>query len=162
VSLLAVETYVQGQLDGLTSALFEPAQAWVLPPPVLYLTTPQLFVWGGIRDEERHTLPRFLGNKRVLYQLTVKVQAATTNSIDPADIPGPQAFPVLLDAVMAALRTIVIPVNITDPVTGETSVIQTIGEKIGLMHPEPIAAADQRYLWHAATVKVAITEEFTG
>jgi hypothetical protein len=162
MTLLAVETYVQGQLNGLTSSLFDPAEAWVLPPPVLYLTTPQLFVWGGILDEERHTLPRFLGYKRVLYQLTVKVQAATTNSIDPTEVPGPQAFPVLLDAVRKKLRTIVIAVNITDPVTGETSVIQTIGEKIGLLHPEPLAAADQRYLWHNATVKVAITESFVG
>jgi hypothetical protein len=162
MTLLAVETYVQNQLDGLTSALFDPAQAWVLPPPVLYLTTPQLFVWGGIGDEERHTIPRFQGEKRVLWQLTVKVQAATTNSIDPAEVPGPLAFVVLLDAVRSKLRTIVIPIDVTDPVTGETSTIQTIGEKIGLLHPEPIAASSQAYLWHNATVKVALTEEFQG
>ena len=162
MSINAVENYVYSKLNGLASYQFPNAQAWVLPPSVTYLTTPQLYVWGGVADETRHTLPRGLGEKHNIFQLTVYLQAATSNSIDPAAIPGPDAFPVLIDTVMATLRSITIPVAITDPITGAASIIQTIGEHIGMVHPTPIASVDQAWLWHNATLKVWITEEFQG
>ena len=48
MSLYAVEAYVQGILQGLTVPPLGPADAWVLPPPVVQLMpNPQLFIWAG-------------------------------------------------------------------------------------------------------------------
>jgi hypothetical protein len=161
VSLNAVEAYVQGLLQSQVSALFDPAEAWVQPPTFVFLTTPQIFVWGGDFEEERHTLDRGRGEKRTMHQLTLWLQAATSNDI--AGAGSAQAFPVLIDAVRHTLRTTPLGVTITDPVTGETSVIQTIGERMRVKHPAPTAASDQSFLlWHAATITVFVTEEFVG
>jgi hypothetical protein len=162
MSVNAVETYVASLLDGVQSPnMPAPTQAWVLPPPVVQLTpNPQVFVWGGAWSEERHTLPRGRGQKRVAYALSVWIQSATTS--DPLDEYGPAAFPLLIETVLDILRTITIPISITDPVTGAESIIQTIGEKMTVAHATPVAGADQRFLWHAATVKVAISEAFTA
>jgi hypothetical protein len=158
----AVESYVVSLLDGIQSPnMPAPTQAWVMPPPVLQLTpNPQVFVWGGTWNEERHTIPRGKGEKRATYALSIWIQSATTN--DPSDEYGPAAFPILIETLLDILRTVTIPIWITDPVTGAETTIQTIGEKMQVTHPTPIADADQRFLWHTATVKATVTEEFTG
>jgi hypothetical protein len=157
----AVENYVQGLLDGLTVPQFAaPTQAYVLPPPVVMLApNPQVFVWGGTWHEERHTLPRILGDKRITYSLSVWLQAATSN--DPNDEYGPTAFPILIETIAGVLRTTPIPAAIIDPDTGIASIVQTIGEKIDFAHPPPVASEDQRTLWHVATLKLYIVEELS-
>ena len=162
MSVNAVETLVASLLDGIQSPnMPAPTQAWVLPPPVVQMTpNPQVFVWGGAWSEERHTNPRGRGEKRALYQLSIWIQSATTN--DPSDEYGPAAFPILIETVLNILRTVTIPIAITDLVTGAESTIQTIGEKMSVAHATPVAGADQRFLWHAATVKVMVTEEWVG
>lgn len=161
MSLVAVEDAVQALLDGQVSALADPAPAWVRPPTFLFLTTPQIFVWGGDFTEERHTIPRLHGQKRAIHKLTIWLQMATSSD---GSGPGSSlAFPVLIDAVMATLRAAVKPAPLTDSVTGATSVLQSIGETIGVKHPVPMAATDQsNLLWHNATLTVAVTEEFTA
>ena len=161
MSLNAVENYVQSLLQGQTSLYFDPAQAWVMPPTFTFLTTPQLFVWGGDFEEERHTMPRLLGEKRTLHRLSIWLQAATSS--DASGMGSAEAFPLLIDAVMHTLRSTPIPVAITDPATGSGSIIQTIGERIGGKHPPPIAASDQStLLWHNCTLTVHLTEEITA
>lgn len=161
MSVFAVENYVQSILDDLASPnMPAPTQAWVAPPPVVQLTpNPQVFVWGGAWVEVRHTMPRPVANKRVTYQLAIYLQAATTN--DPTDAYGPSAFPVLIETVLKVLRTVTIPIPITDSVTGDTSIIQTIGEENRVRHPTPVSGADQRMLWHNASITTIVTEELT-
>ena len=54
MSINAVENFVYGKLNGLASYQFPNAQAWVLPPSVTYLTTPQLY-GGAERQTKRRT-----------------------------------------------------------------------------------------------------------
>lgn len=159
MSVYAVESYVQSILDALDSpSMPAPTQAWVMPPPVVQLTpNPQVFVWAPSWVETRHTMPRPLGFKRVIYPLGITLQAATTN--DPNDSYGPTAFPILIETLLAVLRTVTIPIAITDPVTGATSVIQAIGEENRTTYPTPLAAEDQRLLWHNASIVTIVTEE---
>ena len=160
MSVNAVEQYVQGLLDGVQSPnMPAPIQAWVMPPPVVQLTpNPCVFVWGGTWAEERHTLSRGRGEKRVAYQLTLTIQGATSNDL--TDDYPPSAFPILIETVMNILRTVTIPIPVTDPVTGAQSIIQTIGEKMSVTHPTPITASDQQFIWHNAVVKCMVSEEF--
>ena len=161
MSLVAVEDAVQALLNGQVSALTDPAQAWVRPPTFLFLTTPQIFVWGGDIRESRHTMPRLLGQKRVEHKLTVWLQLATSS--DGSGAGSALAFPLLIDAVTKTLRSIPIPIALTDSTTGEMSVMQSIGENITTKHPVPMAAAPQStILWHNATLTVDITEEIVG
>ena len=161
MSLVAVEDAVQAILSGQVSALADPAEAWVRPPTFLFLTTPQIFVWGGSFAESRHTMPRLYGQKRVEHKLIIWLQLATSS-----DGSGPGsalAFPLLIDAVTKTLRSIPIPIPLVDSTTGETSVMQSIGENIDTKHPVPMAAAPQStILWQNATLTVSITEEIVG
>jgi hypothetical protein len=161
MTLVAVENKVQELLDGQVSALFDPAQAYVHPPTFVFLNVPQLFVWGSDFGEERHTMPRLYGEKRIFHKLTIWIQATTDTTSTTEG--SPVAFEVLIDAVAKTLRSIPIPIPLIDPYTGETSVMQTIGEKIDVKHPAPVAAAPQStLLWNNATMTVHITEEITG
>ncbi len=161
MSLVAVEDAVQALLNGQASALSDPAEAWVRPPTFLFLTTPQIFVWGGDFSESRHTIPRLYGQKRVEHRLTVWLQMATSS--DGSGQGSSLAFPVLIDAVLATLRATTEPAPLTDSVTGATSVMQSIGETIGVKHPVPMAASPQStILWHNATLTVSITEEIVA
>src|ERR1035437_43492 len=161
MSLVAVEDAVQAILNGQVSALSDPAESWVRPPTFLFLTTPQIFIWGGDFSESRHTIPRGLGQKRVEHRLTVWLQMATSS--DGAGPGSSLAFPVLIDAVLKTLRSTTMPTPLIDSVTGDTSVMQSIGENIGVKHPIPMAAAPQSViLWHSATLTVSITEEITA
>ncbi len=155
-----MQVYLQQALDGLDSPSPDvpPAQAWVLPPAVVNTAdAPQLFIWGGDLDEVRVTMPRFTGQKRVSYDVDIWVQFATSN--DTANL---QDFPQLLDAVRSFLRNLNLPIALTDAISGETSVIQTIGEHIRVSYAPPVAAANQRMYFHTATIHCFITEFITG
>jgi hypothetical protein len=159
MSVNAVEEYVASILTGqVTPGAPAAIEAWVMPPPVVQLTpNPQVFIWGGSWTEERHTNPRGRGQKRVTYALTIWIQSATSN--DPADAYGPSGFVLLIETVLNILRRVTIPIPVTDPDTGATSIIQTIGEKMSVTHPPPTASADQRILWHNATLRLYVVEE---
>ncbi len=156
MSANAVQIYVADQLNGLPipSEVMGPAQAWVLPPPVVQLApNPQLYVWGARIDENRYTLPRFRGQKRVGYTIRVWAQWASDN--DPALL---QEFPVLLDAVRDYLRSVPIPADLVDPRTGATSVLLNLGERIVLDYGTPIGTEDQRSLLHVAAFSLPVAE----
>jgi hypothetical protein len=159
MSVFAVENYVASILNGQSSPNSPaPIQAWVQPPPVVQMATnPQVFIWGGTWLEERHTIPRGMGFKRITYTLMIWIQNATTN--DPEDPYGPLAFPLLIETVLNILRTVTIPIAITDTITGQASVIQTIGERMNIAHATPVASADQRFLLNNATLRLYLVEE---
>ena len=162
MSIVSVEDQVQSILDGQISPLFLPAQAWVRPPTFVYVTTPQIFVLATDFDDERHTIPRPTGQRRVTYRVTIWLQAATS-SAGTYDQGTAASFPYLIDAVMNTLRTTPMPVPLVDGITGDTSVLQAIGEKISVKHPPPITATPQSdLLYHNATLTVAVTKERNG
>jgi hypothetical protein len=156
MSMYAVERYVSSILNGMASPTLPAAQAWVLPPPVTQpVEAPQFYVWGGGLNEQRATLSRGTGQKRIEHSVKVFVQWIGPN--DDGD-----SFPLLLDAARALLRAVPLPVQLTDPYTGESSSLQDFGESIRLEHPTPQALKDQRFLQHAATLTLACAEWIGG
>lgn len=154
MSLNAVQSYVVTLLDGLVSSNLPPAVAWVQPPILDDLAeAPRIYLWGGHLDEERYTLPRVLAHKIVRHRLDIYVLLMTQN--DPA---GSRAFVVLLDAIRKTLRSTAMPVGLTDEESGETSVLQTIGEFITQDYTTPVAVEDQRSLEHSAYLVASVTE----
>ncbi len=158
MSLNAVQQYLLSVLDGMPSANLPPALAYVMPPVTTDLIAqPVIFIWGAKLNEERLTLARTTGEKRVRYRCSLWLQFVSTN-----DLSTSQDFPVFLDAVRKLLRTLPLGNTITDPVTGETSQIIDIGETMQQDYATPTAMADQRLLSNNATMTVGITEHLAG
>jgi hypothetical protein len=154
MSLNSLQAYTANLLNGLESAQLPPAQAWVLPPSMVQAGEfPQLFVWGGSLDEQRATLPRHQGQKRITHTLFVWVIWISDN-----DIGNVQNFPLLLDAIRAVVRSVVLPVELTDATTGEVSQLTDFGERIQQEYATPAAMADQRFLNNAAQLKISVHE----
>ncbi len=158
MSLNGVQLFTQQTLDGLVSSNLPAAQAWVLPPPVVQLAeNPQIFIWGAELDESRATLPRLRGEKRIAHMLSIWVQWVSDN--DPAHV---QDFPILLDSIRTALRTVPLPASITDPTTGEVTYLMDIGERILCSYGTPKTMADQRNLLFTASFKVHAAEHLSN
>ena len=154
MSLNACQQYLQGQLDGLTSPNLPPCQAWVLPPPTTQPAEyPQIYVWGGDLTEDRATLPRPLGQKRISHTTTLWVQWMSPNDTDTV-----QNFPLLIDSIRAKIRGLNLAVQIVDPTTGDVSQLTDIGERIMVQYSTPVATADQRYLQNNATIRLPYHE----
>ena len=140
-----------------------PAEAWVKPPPsTIPADQPELFVWGGLLDENRATLTRSLGTgpsgqKRVTHTLSVYVMWISDNEQDNA-----QWFPVLIDSIRAKVRTVNLSQVLVDPTTGETSQLTDFGERIQVEYAVQQAMANQRGYLCVALVKLPCNEWFTG
>lgn len=138
----------------MVSATLPPAQAWVLPPPITQpARNPQIYIWGGQLDENRMTLPRFRGQKRVGHTFSMWIQWVSSNSDK-----NVQMFPVFLDSIRAFLRSLPIPAQLTDPITGEVSTLLNVGERILQEYGTPMPLADQRLLLHSAALRVVAAE----
>ena len=154
MSLNACQQYVAGLLDGLRSPDLPPCQAWVLPPPVLQpAAQPQIYVWGGVLQETRATLPRGKGHKRVNHTISLYVQWMSDN--DPNNL---QQFPLLLDAIRATIRAANLQVPVTDPTTGEVSWLTDFGEKISQTYSTPLASNSQQFLQNVAVLRLSFIE----
>ncbi len=154
MSMVAVQDYVKSVLDGMPSALLDPAIAVVQPPPVMQLAgAPVIYIWGGTLDEDRKTLPRFRAEKRIGYLLRIWLQWVGSN--DP-DIQ--RGFPVFLDAVRATLRSTIIPAELYDPYTNEHTQLLNLGERIKLEYGTPLATATQGMLLHTAAMQCPAAE----
>lgn len=154
MSLNSVQLYVVANLDGLTCATLPPAQAWVLPPPVTQpADNPQIYVWGGRSDENRMTLPRFQGQKRVAHTVSLWIQWVSDSA--PENV---QQFPVFMDTIRLLLRSLPIPAQLTDPTTGEISTLLNLGERIIEEYGVPIALQSQGLLLHTAAMSLPVAE----
>lgn len=162
MTLLAVENYIQSLLDGVTPpAIGKPIKAWVQPPPVVLTTSnPQAFVWGGRGDERRATLPRTKAQKRTLHEVTVTLMWSTKAGTEKGNY-----FPNLIDTVRGVLRAVNLLVSVVDPVTGETSQMTDLGERMLWDFPMPSSAAGsagQQMLSFKATCTLPCYEWFVG
>ena len=160
MSLTSVQDYVAATLNGLVAGNLPPTQAWVLPPPVTQpADNPQVYVWGGRLVEARATIPRGPGQKRILHRVDVYVHWAS-DSYDPSG--AVTTFPVLLDAIRQTIRSVTLPVTLTDAVTGEVSNLTDFGENLALDYSTPTTTADQRWLLNVAGLRVNAYEWITG
>lgn len=159
MSLYAVEAYVASILDGLVAANLPAAQAWVQPPPVTQpAEAPQIYVWGSNLNEERATYPRGAGQRRTLNNVDIILQWIADQDSSTAP------FPVLIDAVRSALRAVVLPVDLTDPYSGEQSSLTDFAERIKVDHPTPrtVGEPGSGTYQHVAKVTVSCNEWVGG
>jgi hypothetical protein len=163
VSLSAVMGYVKTELDGLASAHYKPASAWIQPPVPGDADPgyPQLFIWTERYKEKRLAAggnPRGAGLKRSDHAVQVYVLVID----DPSDAHADTAFPNLLNTVMQAFRAVPLPVTITDPDTGATSRISEIGEDFSVQTDAVRALGDERYVRYLAAITVDVFETFNA
>ena len=161
MSLNAIQQFLKTTLDGLVipDGVIAPVQAYVLPPVITDVgENPAIFIWGGDLDEQRATLPRGPGEKRVQHTLSLYVMFIAEH--DPT---VDQQFPILLDVIRATIRAIPLPVLLTDPTTGETSQLTDIGERIRQTYSTPVAMRTvEGMLQHNAALRLPIYEWFTA
>jgi hypothetical protein len=163
MSLLGVESYLMGLIDGLTvtGQTIPPLQAWVMPPPVVLTgEAPQAFVWGDVGDEQRATVPRGTGQKRTQHTPTVTLMWTFEATDQNAAL-----FPLLVDAVLAAYRTVALnSVAVTDPVTGAESRLTDLGERMTWQYLPPVAASQtaQQLVLATCTIRLPCHEWFVG
>lgn len=156
--LNSVQLYTKSIINGIVPPLLPnaPVQAYIAPPvPGDMGASPQAYVWGGTFRERRQTAPRGQAFKRVDYQLDVWVIHAE----DPSDPNADQMFPTTVDAIMKALReTSPMPLDITDPTTGEISQVLMIGEDFEVEYAPVRSLADNRYVQYAVRIGVNVYE----
>jgi hypothetical protein len=137
-------------------------EAWVQPPPTTQpIEHPQIYVWGGRLVERRATLPRVQGQKRTQHQIDIYVQWLAQSEND--DLPV-AIFPVLIDYLRQTIRSVQLPVNLVDDVSGEASSLTDFGENINLAYSTPVSmiGGAGNLLFNSAQIKVAAYEWFQG
>lgn len=160
MSIVAVQAFTKGLLDGLASPYFEPAQAWITPLPIGEGgPAPQIYLWTPGIDEKRLNNPRASvgvgsGKKTVTHTLTMHALAIWDNTDPQNDV----RFQSLLDAIGAALRGANVPAVITDPKTGVSSQLLSIGETIQVETDIVRAVSDQRLFRWLALIKTDAVE----
>lgn len=152
--LNSVQQYVRALLDGQQSPQQAPAQAFISPPLPGDADVPQIYVWGGRLQEQRETMPRGGGYKKLHWQVSIWVYMPDV--ADDAEIDT--AFPCLIDAIMDTLRAVPLPVALSDPVTAQVSSILFVGEQLQVQYGTPRATADQRYIWQNALITADVDE----
>ena len=143
-------------------------QAFITPPnPEEDQLDPHAYIWPSAGNESRQTVPRApvpvvgtttSGWKEIMHQVDVWLTWFQDGDHDPdPDI----SFPVIVDAVMDALRTTADPILLTDEVTGRYSQVAGTGERMNYDVAIPKGAdADQRILRYDARILVRLMENF--
>jgi hypothetical protein len=164
VPLNSVQTHVQGLLNGLAlpgqvdgDNNPVPLVAYITPPTVEDIAGARAYVWGGTLRERRQTAPRGQGFKTLIWTVDVYVALAATSADPNLD----QEFPLVLDAIMQAMRAAPMPIPLTDATTGVVSQLLAIGEDFDLEYvPERLlgqAAMDS--LWYSARIGATVQEQ---
>lgn len=163
MSLNAVQQYVKSQLDDLefpTTFAFPVgnAIARIQPFQLDFSIQPLIFIWGSTLPERRLTLGRPYGFKKVMHRIEINVHYA--QEIDDPD--ADSKFPVILETVQAALRTVPLPVTLTDNITGQVSQVDSIGDTFDTRYPWVHSLEDQRMLAYATQIIATVEEMFLG
>jgi len=155
MSLNAVQQFIRDTINGTSSSYLPSLKAWVAPPSVGDIgNAPNAYVWGATFHEHRWTMSagrydgdqNYMlgsgGNKKVEYQVYIWISVATKADDPHAD----EAFPILLENVLKALRATPKVNNITDPSTGQSSSLMDLGEEFQVEYSTPRTTADQRII----------------
>lgn len=156
--LNTIQTYVQGLLNNLVipkQSADTTLQAFITPPVLQPLDGPIAHVWGGVMHEERSTMPRGAGFKKLDWTVDVYLYYETTAD----DVLLDQAFPLVIDTVMQTLRTTTMPIKVTDPTTGQQSQVLSIGEQFDLEYPPERVPETLRMVLYVARIGVHLRED---
>jgi hypothetical protein len=152
MSLNAVQQAVRDTINGTSSSYLPNLTAYVAPPSLSDLGAPKAFVWGAVFSEKRWTMSagrydgdqNYIassgGNKKVDHQLFIWLSVV----VKPDDPHADEAFPILLENVLKALRATPKVQNIVDPSTGQKSTMMNLGEEFHVEYSTPRTTADQR------------------
>lgn len=155
MGLNSVQWHVKGLLNGLEIPGQQQAlTAYITPPPVEPLNGPRAYIWGTTMRGRRQTMPRGPGFTKRTWAVDVfltYLSAANDPLVD-------QAFPLLMDAVLAALEAATMPTFITDPTTGEQTQLLSIAEVYDHEYPPERATATQRLLLFGSRLGFDIEE----
>lgn len=153
--LNSVQQYVVGLLDNLEiPGTTQRLEAYITPPTVEDLDNPKAYVQGARLRGRRQTAPRGPGFKHLAWTVDVYVTYETTPDSATVD----QEMPLIIDAIMAKTWTTVMPLFITDAVTGVKSQILAIGEDFELEYPPERVPATLRMLYYAARLSLDVYE----
>jgi hypothetical protein len=173
MTINAVQQYVYEAINGTQPVVYytAPLEAYVRPltPDVLSATAPQVFIWGAQGTETRYTPPRKTvpalgpqnaGYRQAIYKLRMWVVGVSENitQAETLSTPPERAFPAIVWQVMDILRSVEMPVQITDPDTAEQSFITLIGEQFDWDYDEDRTLSDQAYIRSLALLECSITE----
>lgn len=155
MGLNSIQLHVKDLLDAMAIPAYDvPLTAWIEPPPVEDADGPRAYVWGGRMSGARQTMPRGMGFMQDIWTIDVYV-----NYMDTANNPNiDQQFPLLIDAVLAALRADVMPVFLIDPTTGVRTQMLAIGEKYDVEYPPVRLPGNLQMLWSGARISVEVKE----
>ena len=174
MTLSAVQLYVQSTVNGAQAPGWEkPLVALVAVPTVnvIQLPEPRAFVWGATANEHRLTIPRAApgvnpmivspgtstdsGWKERVYSVSMWVYGLELSG----DKQRATKFPVLIEQVLNSLRMASIPATLTDPTTGEQSVLLSIGEELSWEYDVDRTLADQRLVRNECRIDASVIEQ---
>ncbi|MGH9121070.1 MAG: hypothetical protein ACRDYC_03865 [Acidimicrobiales bacterium] len=162
MTILAVQNYVQGCVDGLIVPGYpEPLKAFVKAPTpgTATLAQPMAFVWGGMGSQSRTTLPRGPGWKGTDHTVSIWIYGLELANLDPPV----SYFPSVLQTIVRALSTAKpMPAQLIDTQTGDPSYLMNLGENITWEYDVDRTMADQRIVRNLCHMEAAALEEFNA
>lgn len=163
MSLTAVQSYVQSQLQGLVGAYNNtPLEAWVeAPPGTTSAETPQAYILAAELDGKRQTMAGTAG----YYQDVLQVYVYLEWMMAPGLPNGNLAFTNLIDTAISTIRTNYTgAIFITDPATGDQCQLLVIGDKLSVRYlpQRSIGEGGQEWMDYAAQIKfeVQVKEQY--
>lgn len=156
--LNSVQLYFKSFLDGLPVGNGQTLTTYIVPPPVDDLDGPRGYVWASRMRGARQTMPRGAGFKKLGWNVDVYLSYETV----PDEVDVDQQFPLIVDAVLWKLSTVVMPTFITDPTTERQSQILSIGEEFELENPPERVPATLRMLYFMARIGFQVYEAVQG
>jgi hypothetical protein len=147
-----VTDYVVTLLDGQVYGGFQAVRAMAELPAVAQAgVAPGVYVWPSEGEEERYAAPRGTGLKRVTHRVTIYALVMMMPT-------GTLSFRDLIQGIVGTLRSTTMPVSVTDAVTGETSDIVLIGERMRYEVYPPEALKTQRLQGYSGVIDAEIVE----
>jgi hypothetical protein len=162
--LASTQLYVKGILDGLAlpAAVPGPLVARITPPVAEKMKAPRAYVWGGRLRAGRQTAPRGTGMKKFPWIVDVYLSYMDT----PDDALKNEPFPRVIDTVLTAFMTTVMPVWIDangvpvgpNAASGTDTQIQAIGETFSLDYPPERTVTSLRQMWYTTLISMDVLE----
>jgi len=152
---------VQQLLKGVLDQLQLPGSAGVLtayisPPNPGNGMDPAVYVWGSTAEDIRRSMPRGLGFRVIKHEIDLWLIWFGPADDQASDV----AFPAIVDAVCQRLRVTPMPVlNAKDPLTGQNSNIEMIGERLRWDYSPVHSVEDQRWLVYTARIICDVREQ---
>ena len=144
--MLSVLETVQGILNDLPIPGGEQTlQAFITPPLAHKPVRPTAVVWASRAPVGRRAMPRGEGFKEITWQIDVWLMYLMSPQVPNLDY----QYPLMVDAVMAAMWSTSMPIPITDPVTGLRTQMTSIGE-VFTVENAPVRSPEGQSMYYFA------------